>query len=228
MFRPRNLVVAGLLLAAVVIGGAALSARSVPKFYRESLALPPQSADRAGDEFTQASFALANEVREAGRWSGVFTDEQLNGWLAVDLPTKHADLVPDGFWNPRIRFDEDRVQVGVSHRVANVRTVVWLDVEVSMSGSHEAALRFHRARAGRLPLPLGGLLDGVSQLANDLQVPIRWTTVDGDPTALIGLPALGKEGLRYDLDKLKVSRGQIFISGHTTQFVAAEGETKVR
>jgi hypothetical protein len=228
MFRLRNWLIVGSLLLLGALATTFRAARAVPEFYEQAVELPPAQADAAGDEFAKNTLTLANEVREAGEWSALFTDEQVNGWLAAELPLKHPDLLPDGFWEPRVRFHEDGLQFGIRHRVAKVRTVVWVDVEVKMSGNQEAALRFRKVRAGSLPLPLGRLLDGVSELANDLQVPIRWTTIDGDPTAVIGLPALGKQGLRYDLDKLKVSEGRLFVSGRTTQLAASETKSSVR
>jgi hypothetical protein len=215
MLRLRYLSLLVVTIIVAVAGGTYRAASTVPEFYEESLALPPQEAHAAGDEFTATSFSLANQVREAGAWSAVFTDEQVNGWLAVDLPKKHPELLDPQFEEPRIRFHQDGLQLGVRRRVGAIKTVLWLDVEVKMSGAQEAALRFRHARAGSLPLPLGNLLDSLTEVAKDLDLPLRWTTVDGDPTAIIGLPALGEDGLRYELDKLKVSDGRLFVSGRT-------------
>ena len=171
---------------------------------------------------------LSNRVRLAGIWSAQFTDEQVNGWLATEMPEKHPELLPVGFTQPRVRFAENRLQLGVQSTASGVETVVWLDIEVSMTDEHEAALRFRQVRAGSLPLPLGHVLDALTQVAQDLEVPLRWTTVDDDPTALLGLPTLAGGYVRYELDKLKVSDGLLFVSGRTVRAKATSPGTAAR
>jgi len=56
------------------------------------LTLPPHEADAGGDQFTATSFLLANQVARRERGAPSFTDEQVNGWMAVDLPEKHSEL----------------------------------------------------------------------------------------------------------------------------------------
>lgn len=227
MFRLRYLLLLAALLVAVGVAGTYHAAQDVPDFYEQTLALPPEAAHEAGDEFEENSFALANDVREEGAWSALFTDTQVNGWLAVDLPKNHPELLPKEFSEPRLKFTPDGLQFGMRRKALGINTVVWLDIEVKMSGKQEAALRFRRVRAGKVPLPLGHLLDGLSEVAKELEVPLRWTTVDGDPTAVIGLPALGQDGMRYELDKLKVEEGRLFVSGRTTR-VAATNATAMK
>jgi hypothetical protein len=222
MIRLRYLVVSVLLVA---LGGAAWmyrAARTVPEFYQQTLVLEPQAAEKSGNEFTEQTFELANRVRDIGKWSALFTDEQVNGWLATEMPQKHPELVPEGFADPRVRFGQDGLQFGVQYTAAGVQTVVWLDVEVSMTESREAALRFRRVRAGDLPLPLGHVLDALTQVAEDLHVPLRWTTVDGDPTALIALSATSDGRMRFELEQVKISAGRLFVSGRTLRPTAAK------
>lgn len=215
----RRRVVVAILLLSLVGGGAAYwlfsASQQVPEFYSAALVMTPEAADRGGDEFSAGALALAGEARKEGSWSAVFHQDQINGWLAVDLLEKHPELLPAECTEPRIRLLEDRAQVGVRMSTGGVATIVWLDVEVRMTNDHEAALRFRDVRAGNVPLPPGRILDAVSQVADELDVTLRWTTLDGAPTAIIGLPPLGKNGLRYELTKLKLSPGSLFVAGKT-------------
>ena len=228
MFRFRTIIALLVLLAVVGAVSAYRAARTVPEFYHQVLELPPQQAEAAGEEFAASTLELSNRVRLAGIWSAQFTDEQVNGWLATEMPEKHPELLPVGFTQPRVRFAENRLQLGVQSTASGVETVVWLDIEVSMTDEHEAALRFRQVRAGSLPLPLGHVLDALTQVAKDLEVPLRWTTVDDDPTALLGLPTLAGGYVRYELDKLKVSDGLLFVSGRTVRAKATSPGTAAR
>jgi hypothetical protein len=221
MVRLRILLSLTALLLAV--SGLAIyrAARSVPEFYEEAVvAVPPAVADRQGDEFTATSVSLASQIRREGRWSAIFTDAQVNGWLTVDLPTKHPELLPPGYEQPRVRFTEHGLQLGVRCTTTPVTTVVWLDVDVQMTGAQEAALRFRRVRVGLLPLPLKEILDSLTQVASDLKLPLRWTTIENDPTAIVALPPIGDDGMQYDLDALKLSDGKLYVAGRTSRFAA--------
>jgi hypothetical protein len=221
MFRLRTFV--SLLIAVLAVSGFAVyrAAQTVPDFYTAAtVEVPHAVADRAGDEFTATTVSLASEIRREGHWSALFTDAQVNGWLTCDLPTKHPELLPPGYEKPRVRFTDHGLQLGVRCTSTPVTTVVWLDIDVQMTGTQEAALQFRRVRAGLLPLPLKEILDSLTQVAADLELPLRWTTVDGHPTAIVGLPNLSSDGLQYDLDALKLSEGELYVAGRTSRYVA--------
>lgn len=228
MFRLRTLAMLAAAIAAMFGLGVYRAAQSVPEFYHASLSMPSAVAEKAGDEFTATTVSLASQARREGEWSALFTDAQVNGWLATDLPAKHPELLSAEYEEPRVHFTEKGLQLGVRCKLKGVKTVVWVDVDVQMSGAHEAALRFRRVRAGMLPLPLGEVLDGLTQAAKDLELPLRWTTVDGDPTAVVGLPSVGGNGLRYELDAVQLADGKLYVSGRTSRLAAGEKTTLSR
>lgn len=206
------------VVLAVAAGGAFWLYRStqyVPEFYAAALTMPPEAADRAGDEFSSNAMTLAGEVRKEGTWSALFSQDQINGWLTVDLLEKHPELLPQECAHPRVRLLDDRAQVGMKMTLGGVETIVWLDLEAHMTPEHEIAVRLADVRAGDVPLPAGEVLDAVTQAAKNLDLSLRWTTVDGAPTAIIGLPPLDADGLTYELRRLKLSEGGLYVSGTT-------------
>jgi hypothetical protein len=64
-------------------------------------------------------------------------------------------------------------------------------------------------------LPQSEVLDSVSQVAADLGLTLRWTTIEGDPTAIMSLPPLDERGLSYELTRLKLAPGRLLIAGRT-------------
>jgi hypothetical protein len=215
----RRIVLYAVVPLLLIVGGGAYwlysASQDVPEFYSVALQIAPEAADAAGDEFSQNAVALAGDVHEEGDWTAYFTDEQINGFLAADLPEKHPNLLPPEFTDPRVRILDDRAQIGIRCKIGGVSTVAWIDVSVSMTEAYEAAVRFRRVRAGSLPLPQSEVLDAVSQVAADLGMVLRWTTVEGDPTAIMALPPLDERGLRYELTRLKLATGKLFIAGRT-------------
>ncbi|MBA4016687.1 MAG: hypothetical protein C0483_05820 [Pirellula sp.] len=202
------------------------AAQQVPDFYSEAVEIPPAVAEQASDQFSDQAFALANDVEKLGSWSALFTDEQINGWLATDLVEKHPLLLPPNFAHPRVKLLEDHAQLGVRYTVSGVETVAWMNVDARMTDTHEIALRFREIRAGAVPLPLATILDSITAVAKELELPLHWTSMDSDPTAVVGLPQSFKSGLHFELTKLKIAEGKLFVSGQTSQ-AAPEVATQV-
>jgi hypothetical protein len=219
--RRRWFVVALALVSIVALGsGVALyfvyhAAQEVPEFYAEATAMPDTQADKKSDEFTGRALALAGDVEKEGSWSSIFSDDEINGWLTVDLVEKHPDLLPKNFERPRIKILEDHVQIGVTCELRGVKTVAWIDIEGQMTKDQELALRFRTIRAGAVPLPLSTILDAVKKAAEAFEVPLRWSTDNGDPIAIVGLPTPTKKGLRYRLERFTLTEGQLYLAGRT-------------
>jgi len=220
MRRRWFLIFLTLLLIGVVATGVGMfgvyrAAQEVPDFYAEAVAMPETHADRLADKFTDQALALAGDVKKEGSWSSVFTDEQINGWLATHLVEKHPTLLPPNFERPRIKILDDHVQIGVRCEIQGVKTVAWMDLEGRMTTDHELAIRFRRIRAGSVPLPLSSILDAVKKAAESFELPLRWSTQDGDPIAIVGLPTPTKKGMRYELERFTLTAGQLYLAGRT-------------
>ena len=229
-WRPRLFVVFVLAASAVSIGAYSLytAAQQVPEFYSAALEMPPTVAEKACDQFSDQAFALANDIEKEGSWSALFTDEQINGWLATDLVEKHPLLLPQNFAHPRVKLLDDHAQIGVRYTVRGVETVAWMDVDARMTDTHEIALRFRHIRAGAVPLPLATILDAVNTGAKELDLPLRWTSMDNDPTAVFGLPQSIEHGLRFELTKLKIAEGKLFVSGQTIKNAAESAKLETQ
>ncbi|MBL9093068.1 MAG: hypothetical protein JNL96_17755 [Planctomycetaceae bacterium] len=195
---------------------------AVPEFYAEACAMPIEQAAQASDEFSDQAFDLANDVERLGEWSALFTDQQINGWLATDLVKKHPELLPPGFENPRIHVMDNHGRIGVRYTMAGVPTVAWIDVEAALTPDHEIALRIREIRAGNVPLPLATLMEAITNAAQTMEVPLRWASLEDSPTAIISLPQPQGDSLRYELRNLKLEPGRLFVSGRTYSPSAAE------
>ena len=176
--------VGGLLaLLVVVLLGLYLGSQHVPAFYREALEADPIEQEQASDRMLQQSMALASALKKAGRWEAVFTAEEINGWLAVDMVKNHPGAVAPPLSDPRVAIDANAMTVACTIEQAGRSSVISLSVEPFMSEPNVLALRIVKARAGMLPLPLGEILDRISQAAHR-----RNCTSNGGSRAGIPLP----------------------------------------
>ena len=82
------------------------STQSVPEFYQSVLEQDTAQLDRAGDQFESNILEMQNASRREGKWQVVFTQDEINGWLAADLPEKFPNALPPFISDPRVSITE--------------------------------------------------------------------------------------------------------------------------
>lgn len=210
-------VFAGLLL--LLAGGAFLllkASQQVPDFYREALKAEPAVQKQASDEMLQQATALASDVKQEGQWQALFTAEQINGWLAVDLIENHPNALPRGVSDPRVAIAPKRLTMACRVHRGSFDGVVTLTVDAYLPEPNVAAFRIRSVRAGLLPVPMDRILDRIGEMAKRLELKLQWRQVDGDPVALVSIPSTRDENdkvVRVEL--LQIGEGEIYVSGST-------------
>lgn len=196
------------------------SFQRVPDFYREAVRIEPARQQSANEALLQNAAALASNVRKEGRWQALFTAEQVNGWLAVDLKENYPDLLPDEVVEPRVKLSADGATIACRYVHGTVQTVLSLKVEPYMVEPNIVALRIKEVRAGNVPLPLTQVLDALTSAAENLELPIRWLQTDGDPVALVSIPPRHDEKTEYRLEVLELRQDELYVAGHTARIGA--------
>lgn len=189
----------------------------VPEFYQQALRAEPVAQKQASDEMLQKTTDLAKNVKKKGHWEAIFTDAQINGWLAVDLQASHSNTLPPEIRDPRVVIEPGQVQLGFRFVRGDWNTVVSLAVEPTMPEPNLLALRIRRVRAGSVPLPLNRLLDEISKAVSRTDIRLEWRQADGDPVALLSLPSpRDTNGKQVRIEAVRLGRGEIYVSGTTT------------
>jgi len=200
-------------LAVVVLG---LASRRVPAFYREALEADPAVLRAAGDRMVKQIAALVGDVQKQGRWQAVFTEEEINGYLAAELFAQHPELLPPTVSDPRVRIEPESLAVAFRYRDPSWEGVVWLAVDLYPVEPNVVALRIRKARAGALPLPLEDVLDQIARATDQLDWEVAWRQADGDPVAQVTIPPFGTRGTRIvQVDVLRLEQGRIVLAGTT-------------
>jgi hypothetical protein len=216
----RLLKIAAIVAAAVVIvAGVSLfsiyeASQQVPEFYRDAISRDPDDQEQARDEFVAQVTALASDLHRAGRWQSLFTSEQINAWLTLELAKNYPDLLPGELRDPRIAIRDNEATIACRHGIGEAASVLSLTVDVSLQGPNVLALRIRRARAGALPVPLGQVLDGISHAARQLNLRLEWRKTHGDPVALISFSrpqSADFEALK--LQAIELRQGELFLAG---------------
>jgi hypothetical protein len=191
-----------------------------PAFYQDALAVSTVQQQQAGDEFERNLLRLHNDVQQSERWERVFSDDQINGWLAVDLPENFPDLLPPSVSQPRVALTPETLQIGFLYRSDQLSTVVSLRLEITLAAEpNTLAICLRQAQAGWVPLPLKDFIDHVSEAARRADIRLRWAQQDGAPVALITLPARRDSDQQepFLLQLIELGQGTITIAGKSVQ-----------
>jgi len=192
------------------------ASQQVPDFYEQALKAAPEIEKAASDAMIQRAMTLASEVREPGSWEAVFTTEQINGWLAVDLPRNYPDSLPPNVRDPRVAIKPRQLRVACRYQGDHWSTVLSLAADVYLAAPNVIAVRIHGARAGRLPLPLQKILEQIAQETARLDLHVRWTQAAGDPVAEISIaPRPDSDGKTIRVESLELGDGELYLAGTT-------------
>jgi hypothetical protein len=221
------------LILLVAVAGVGLlvawwGASHVPEFYERALTAEPEQLAQAGDKLEENILELRNNSLADGQWRATFTDEQINGWLAVDLPEKFPRTLPPQVKDPRVAIEPDLAQVAARLETPRLTTVISLAVDVRLTDEpNELAIRIHQARAGMLPVPLSEWLDRVTEAAEEGGIPLRWAEEQGDPVAIVTVPLEDKNNREHvlRLTNIELHDGELVVAG-VTQPAASEGSSE--
>jgi hypothetical protein len=219
----RLLLIAGIVLLAIVgltLWSLYRAARYVEPWYQQAIAAQPSQQQAHGQKMERRLLDLRNDVRQPGRFEAVFTDEEINGWLAVDLPRKFPRTLPSEVREPRVAIHPDQVQLAFQVESDSIAVVMHLALDVQLTDQPNVlAVRLHKAKAGMLPLPLDEWLEDIDTAAHGAGIPMRWTQQDGDPVALITIPVQHPEyeAQQIHLDTIELREGTIYLAGRAEE-----------
>lgn len=220
--RPaRRWPVVALVLVGVIVGMLFAFWRALryePDFYRQALNVPSYREIERSTTLERQVETLQAQVRTDETWQQVFTEEELNAWLAVQLPERYSHLLPSGMSDPRVVLDERRVRFGARYESGGVTAVLSLEIEVALADEPNGIrLRIVRARAGAVPVPLEKWIEQAAVAARRSELPLRIESVDGVPVIDLTVPSetTAWPDRRLVLDRLELSQGRLTLGGRS-------------
>ena len=212
----RLLVLGALVVAAAVVLPALVwvALTHQPTFYRSVVAVPPRQAKAQARHFVAQSMQLRNDICNEPTWEAIFSDREVNAWLAEDLVTHFADQLPSDVHDPRIIFDADRVTLAFGLDQGPIRSVIWVVARVRVPEPNVLELTLEKIRAGIVPLSAGSIIDRITSQARRHGLEVRWDRSGESPVARIGYVP---DPARSDvvLEQVHVRKGQIRLAGRS-------------
>lgn len=215
MTGKKIVMMAAALLLAVGAGGGAIvwSLVQVPDFYEQALAESPDlvAQQRAAKTFVARTVQLVDDIKHSDTWSQEFDGRQVNAWLANELHSKYAELVPPGIRDPRVGFDENYVLVGFYYETDQWQGVVSLRLRPWVPKPNTLAIEIASIRAGLMPIPLDSVLE---ELSNQIQTDgwrAEWSQLDGNDVLLVHFDSGAED--QPVLESVQVVGEMVRISG---------------
>ena len=183
-----------------------------PTFYRTMKSLPRAQREAKAKHFVANSLQLRNDITNERDWQAVFSDQEVNAWLAEDLVTHFADQIPPEVHEPRFAFEHDRITFAFGYDRGPIRSVIWVVARASVPEDNVLALSIEKVRAGMIPIPVNRIIGPLTDGARERGLDIRWKDGENPPVALIRFRPDGG-GSDVVRQKLTVLQGQIRFSG---------------
>jgi hypothetical protein len=193
-----------------------LSAQKEPKFYQQALAISEQTLAAEGDEFEKRVLELQNDARTKIEWQVVFTESQLNGWLAADLSKKFPNALPPQVSDLRVGLSKDDLRIACRVKSGRFKGIVQARADAFCTDvPGQIAIQVKQVGTGLLPIPINSIADRVSESLRRVGLPVEWSEIDSDPVALISLPGdtmkIGDH--RIQIESIQMLEKKMVVSG---------------
>jgi hypothetical protein len=219
----KRVMIVGLVgsLALIIPTLAWLSLTHEPTFYRALVANVPRAQREAkAKHFVASSLQLRNDISNERDWQAVFTDQEVNAWLAEDLITHFADQIPPEVHEPRVAFGADRITLAFQLDRGPIRTVIWVVARARIPEDNVLSLTFEKIRAGVVPISIERFIGPITAQARDHGVDVTWSREDDMPVATFRFgPDHGRSEIV--LERLSVRQGQVRLSGRSDRLQGA-------
>lgn len=221
-WTPRGIAAGCLAAGGLAFVAAAVLAAQVPDFYaRARGAEPGEAAETRARRAVSKTSAWHAAISRPGGWDTAIAAEELNAWLATDLPRNHAGWLPRGISQPRLAFSPRHLAAGVRVGFGPVATVASVDCEIVLREPNQLAIVVERARLGAIPLPTAPILGEIGRRLRKLGMVTDIRPVDGRMVLAVYIPSTHDAGATsYWLESMSFTDGEWLVSG-TTRVAAA-------
>lgn len=227
--RLRRIVVGSLAGLALVLGVAGVLLNYEPTVYRK-LAVPGGAGGGAsGGEDAEAlsrravtkAAAWHASISRPGGWETAMSADEVNAWLAVDLPRNHSGWLPLGVTQPRIAFLPQHALLGARVGYGPLTAVALLDFEIQLRDVNHLAIVLEQAHVGAIPLPRAPILRELSRRISRLGMVTDLRRLDGRLVLMVYIPSTHDAGATsYWLESLAIGAGELLLAGETRSTAA--------
>jgi hypothetical protein len=185
-----------------------------PSYYRAMVRLTREQRAGRAKRFVAQSLQLRNDICNEPSWEAVFSDQEVNAWLAEDLVTHFADQLPPEVEEPRVIFESNRIILAFQLRQGGFQSVITVVARPRVPEGNTIELTLEKIRAGILPVPADNILDRIIEHARYHGIDMEWARKDGYPVVVMRYTP-NDEREDVELEEVQIRDGQIRLAGRS-------------
>lgn len=217
MSRKSLFLTIGIILALAAGGVLALVflVRHEPSFYRRAAVPAGELRKKWSNEFQGEIGKVWAGVEDECAWEPRFSQTQANAFFAEHFLTSgSAHDLPEGFSDPRIVFEPDRIRIGFRYGEGAWSTILSADLRIWLAANecNVIVIEVEGLYAGRLPFSSQTILERFSEAARRREMEVTWYRLNGHPVALLRFQP-GKQDPTVQLRRLKLQEGTLHLAG---------------
>ncbi|MHC5537240.1 hypothetical protein ACYOEI_03270 [Singulisphaera rosea] len=187
-----------------------------PAFYRSMIKVSREQREEKAKRFMASSLQLRNDIDNEPRWEAIFSDEEVNAWLAQDLVTEFADQLPPEVHEPRIAFELDQMTLAFELDQGPIRSVIWVVARPNVPEPNVLEFTLEKIRAGVLPVPADKVIDRIVAMGRANGLDVYRKEVDDLP--VVGIRYASKTGPdSVLLEQLQIGDGEMRLAGTSSR-----------
>jgi len=173
-------------------------------------------SEAAASRLVTKAAAVYEGLGREGAWEAVVSDDEINAWLAIDLPRNHATLLPAWVRNPSVRILPRRLAVGGWLGYGWCAAYGWADLQVDLHGLNQIWIRPLDARLGLFPVPKAAVLGRLARGIEALGLITSLRRLDDGMLLVVSIPSSDRSGgAETLLESLRLDDGDLFAAGTT-------------
>ena len=200
----------------------------VPEFYRVAMLAKSETDGEPirvlTERVSKRMEALQITAQRRGTWNASFTNEEINAWLAQELPRKLPQLLRYGLSKPRVAIEEGKLMAAARFRNRRIDTIISCEIKVELTEqANLLAIHLENLRAGALALPWNQFLDRISKEAAVGDIDLRWDMTERGPVALIQIPSDHPQFVVRPvlIESILLQVGEISLAGRSGQYASS-------
>ncbi|MEZ6139511.1 MAG: hypothetical protein R3B84_02965 [Zavarzinella sp.] len=231
MFRKRRwllnlLTLCSFLLIALI--ALVVLLKQEPRIYKDTVMPAGFLRETRSREMMQLMNDAGNYIRNEPRWYVSFANEQMNSFLQGDDFDTYLggdSRLPDGFTDPRIFVENNRLRLAIRYGKGVFSTILSLDLRLWIIPSeiNRIGMEVISLKAGAVPLSPAMVLDYISEAVRKNNIEITWYRDKNHPVAVMRLQSENNFPT-FQLDRLELNDGNLTIGGRKINFVEVQPE----
>jgi hypothetical protein len=224
LWRAFGLGLATLIVGSVLVVSLYQSSQVEPEFYTQALTVNVETQQQASEEFVAAAEEVAEQIESNSGWETSITEEQLNGWLAIDLQKMLSDRGISGIEEPRCRIQVDGIRLACRWQASGLGGVLVLHCQPELDAEHERlTVSIRSVKSGILPVPRSRWLEPLRATVESSELPVSWGTDQEPPTISVDLSRVeAVPGRKLLMEQMELQDGVLKLSGSSTAVATPE------